>query len=630
VAKASTIPAWQRAQIILAGTAVGVVVIAALYWAQTVFIPVALAVFLTFLLSPLVRRLQRWGLGRTPSVILVVLLAAGFLGGLGYLVTREVTGLIAQLPKYSDNIRAKVKSLREMSQGGVGESLGQLLHEVAGELKGQPAVPEEGTEKPGAEKPAVHPQPAVVVQPESPPWLARLPRYLGSILESTGSVALAVVLVVFMLLKREDLRNRFLRLVGHGQMTSTTKAVDEAGARISRYLLSQLVINSAFGLALALGLLLIGVEYALLWGFLGALLRYVPYVGAWIAASIPITLSLAMFPGWLHPLLVIGLVAVLELIASNVLEPRMFGQSIGVSEVALLTAAAFWAFLWGPIGLVLSGPLTVVLVVLGKYVPQLEFFDVLLGDEPALDPDVSFYQRLLARDQDEAEQLVQEQLKTAPPEQVYDQLLVPALNYAKRDRARDELTEADESFILGAIREIVEDLADRVAAEGADGASADRPVGPVKKVRVLCCPARDEEDQLALEMLRQLLEPGRWEVEVTPAEMLTAEMVQEAAESGPALVCVGSLPPGGLAHSRYLCKRLRSRFPDVKIVVGRWGLKGNAEQNREQLRAAGADEVETTLTETRNRLRAWLPVLEDEPAQTPAGAAVTAREGVSV
>jgi predicted PurR-regulated permease PerM len=608
---------------------IGVVVIAAVYWAQAVFIPVALAVFLTFLLSPLVRRLQHRGLGRRSAVFLVVLLAGCVLGGLGYVVTRQVTGLIGELPAYSDNIRAKAKSLREMTAGLGGGGLDRLLRDITDELTGKP-TPSEGPE---GEKPpratGAGAQSAVVVQSQGMPWLARLPFYLASVLELLGSFALAIVLAVFMLLKREDLRNRFLRLVGHGQMTSTTKAVDEAGQRISRYLLTQLIINSCFGVALALGLFLIGIQYAFLWGFLGALLRYVPYVGSWILATMPVTLSLVQFEGWVQPLLVLGLIAGLELLAANVFEPWLFGQSIGVSEVALLTAAAFWAFLWGPIGLVLSGPLTVVLVVLGKYVPQLEFFDVLLGDEPALSPDVSFYQRLLARDHDEAEQLVEEHLKTSSPEQVYDLLLVPALNHVKRDRERDDLTAEDETFILGVIREIVEDLGERgVTAEGTDGAAQPRVGAPPKKVRVLGCPARDEADQLALEMLRQLLGPTHWEVEVTPVEMLTAEMVQEAAESGAALVCVGSLPPGGLAHCRYLCKRLRARFPEVRIVVGRWGLKGNVEQNQQQLRAAGADEVETTLAETRNRLRVLLPVLEDEPAATPPRAA--APENVAV
>jgi hypothetical protein len=467
------------------------------------------------------------------------------------------------------------------------------------------------------EKPTV-----VVPQPESPAWLAGLPAMLRSVVELLGGLALALVLVVFMLLNRENLRNRLIRFVGHGRMTSTTPARDDAGQRISRFLLVQLIINASFGAVLAVGLLLIQVPNALLWGFLAAVLRYVPYLGSLITATLLVTLSMAMFDGWVQPLLVLGLILVLELATGNLVEPRLFGRSLGVSEVALLVAAAFWAFLWGPIGLVLSSPLTVCLVVLGKYVPQLEFLDVILGDEPSLNPDVTYYQRLLARDQDEATQLVLAQTKASSLEQVYDGLLVPALHYAKRDHARDDLSEADEQFVVDATREIVEDLGERLAAaaglpEGQAGAPSHA------RVRILGCPAHDDADALALEMLRQLLDPARWDMEVLSTEMLSAELVGAAGGQVPAVVCIGALPPGGLARTRYLCKRLRTSLPDGKIVVGRWGLKDGVEQNQEQLLEAGADQVETALHETLTHLSTWLPVLAQEGAKATANGAVT-------
>jgi predicted PurR-regulated permease PerM len=617
VSKASATPPWQRALVVLTGTVVGVVVVAALYWAQVVFIPVALAVFLAFLLNPPVRLLQQRGLGRIPSVLLVVLLAGLLMGGLGWLAVRQVTGLLGQLPNYTANVKAKIQSIQQI--GGGSARLEQMVDELTRQVQGKPAGPDAAPPRPAG-------QPApVVVQPESPAWVGRLPGYLGPALEALAGLALALVLAVFMLLKREDLRNRFIRLVGHGQLTFTTKAVDDAGQRVSRYLFMQLLVNAGFGVALGLALLLIGVDHALLWGLLAAALRYVPYIGVWIAAALILALSLAMSPGWVQPLLALGLIFALEMFTGNVVEPWVYGRSLGVSEVALLIAAAFWAFLWGPVGLVLSGPLTVCLVVLGRYVPQLQFFDVLLGDEPALDANVSYYQRLLARDQDEATALVLARAKESPREQVYDELLVPALTYARRDRERDELTEADEAFVLRATREIVEDLGERQAAVAeeageAAGEGAEAPVAP--KVRVLACPGRDESDALALEMLRQLLDPAKWEVEVVSAELLSAELVALAGEKAPAVVCVGALPPGGLAHTRYLCKRLRVRLPGAKMVVGRWGLKGNVEQNEEQLREAGADQVATTLLETRDHLGGLLPVLahqqESECAVTTA------------
>lgn len=620
MAKSSVAPAWQRALVVLTGTVVGVVVVSCLYWAQKVFIPVALAVFLAFLLAPLVTILQRRGLRRTPAVVLVVLLAALALGGVGWLATAEVTSLAGDLPTYTENINGKVRSLRQMGQGSVMDGLDKMIEDITGEWKSQPAVPggEAADQPAGPVGAAAEQPPAVVPQPPSPAWLSRLQPFLSPVVESLGGLALALVLVVFMLLKRETLRNRLIRLVGHGRMTVTTKALDDAGQRISRYLLMQVIINGSFGLALALGLFLIHVPHAFLWGFLAALLRYVPYLGTWITSIVLLTLSLAAFPGWLQPLLVLGLIVALELVTYNVMEPWLFSHSTGISEVALLLTAAFWAFLWGPVGLVLSSPLTVCLVVLGKYVPQLKFLDVLLGDEPSLDADVSYYQRLLARDQDEATQLVLAQAKTLPPEQVYDALLVPALNYVKQDRERDDLTEADEQFVLRATREIVEDLGERqaaaVAKAGALAAQGTEDLAPTE-VRLLACPGRDGADALALEMLRQLLDPARWEVEVLSIEMLSAELVALAGEREPAVVCIGALPPGGLAHTRYLCKRLRACLPGTRILVGRWGLKNNVDQNVEQLREAGADHVETTLLETQKQLNAWLPVFTQEAAK---------------
>jgi predicted PurR-regulated permease PerM len=605
---------------ILTGTVVGVVVVTCLYWAQTVFIPVALAVLLTVLLVPLVAALQRRGLRRLPTVLLVVLLAGALLGGGVWLVAAEITSLASEVPKYTENIKGKVKSLRHLGQGSITSGLEKMIQEITKEWNPPTASREgkHGDKPPIAEKPT-----AVMLEPESPTWLARMPALLSSLLTTLGGLAFTLVLVVFMLLKREDLRNRLIRLVSQGQITVMTKALEDAGQRISRFLLMQLIVNATVGLAVGVGLLAIGVQYAFLWGFLAAVFRYIPYIGVWIAALPPIILSVAMFPGWAQPVLVIGLFLTIELTASNVIEPRLYGHSIGVSEVALLVAAALWAFLWGPIGLVLSSPMTVCLVVLGKYVPQLKFLDVLLGDEPPLDAHITFYQRLLARDQDEATQLVLAQAKASSPEQVYDDFLAPALNYAKRDRERDDLTEADEQFVLQAIREILEDLGERrVAAAEADEAIHAEDRGNVSApmpLRVLTCPARDQADRLALEMLRQLLDPAKWVVEIAPVETMASDLVTQVAEQAPALVCIGALPPGGLAHTRYLCKKLRVRFPKVKIVVGRWGLAGNVEANREQLQDAGADLTATTILETRSQLDSLLPILTQQQGKSRAG-----------
>lgn len=634
MAKQCVVPSRQATLTILAGTVVASAAIGGLYWAQAVLIPVALAVFLAFPLAPLVKALQRWHLRRTPAVIVVVLLAALILGGAIWMVKVELTNLARELPAYTENIQDKIKYLRQMGHGVSVERLGKLTQDITGEWektltnsKGTAANPPAAA-LPAAPKkssavavPPESPAAAPTAQQETPTWMSLVPAFLGTVMVSLGGLALALVLVVFMLLEREALRNRLIWLVGNGRMTATTKALDDAGVRISRYLLIQLAVNSAFGLVWGLGLFLIGVDYSVLWGFLAAVLRYVSYVGGPLAALFPITLSLAQFPGWWPPLVVIGLFLVLELVCSNAVEPWLYGRTIGVSAVAMLIAAAFWTFLWGPIGLILSGPLTVCLVVLGKYVPELEFFAVLLGDAPALDADLSYYQRLLSRDQDEAEQLVLTQAKASSPEQVYDELLVPALVYTKRDRERDFLTEADEQFVFKATHEVLEDLGERRSAAilaAAKGLRLEESQSPPSRVRILACPARDRADGLAIEMLRQLLHPDEWDVEVTALETLTAELVAHVAEEESALICISALPPGGLAHTRYLCKRLRARRPELKIFVGRWGLEDNVEENREQLQEAGADLMATTLLETRKQLNDWRPVLAYKEATAAA------------
>jgi hypothetical protein len=408
-----------------------------------------------------------------------------------------------------------------------------------------------------------------------------------------------------MLIGREDLRNRMISLVGYGRITTTTKALDDAGHRISRYLLMQLIINGSYGLSVAIGLFLIGVPYGLLWGLMAAALRYIPYVGPWSAALLTLCMSLLVFEGWGRPLMVAGLFVVLELFSNLVLEPRLYGQSIGVAPVPLLVSIAFWTWLWGPVGLVLATPLTVCLSVLAKNVPFLKFFDTLLGERPGLTPQITFYQRLIAHDQDEAADIAEEQLQASSFEQVYDNLLIPALAYAKRDLGDDLLTEEDAEFVLNASREIAEELAiiQRASDQSdTDNSFVSEPDNERSKLRVVGCAARDDTDETALMLFKQSLDPRVCEIELAGSRQLASDIVSFVEKSQPSIVCIAALPPGGLAHARLICKRLRNRFADLKIVVGRWALKGSIDKNREQLLAAGADHVGTTLVETRTQL----------------------------
>jgi hypothetical protein len=390
----------------------------------------------------------------------------------------------------------------------------------------------------------------------------------------------------------------------------------------------QSIINGSFGVGVGVGVFLIGVPYALLWGFLAAVLRFIPYVGPGLATILPSALSLAVFPGWWQPVLVIGLIALLELTNFLVLEPWLYGQSAGVSEVALLVTVAFWTWLWGPVGLLLATPLTVCLSVLSKYIPQLDFISILIGDEPVLELPTRYYQRLLARDEDEAAEIVETYGKTHTPEDVYDDIVVPALTAAKRDREQGTMTPEDMHFVLQATRAIIDSVELRqsqtlTAAAGALAPPGEEPVartGP--KVRIVGCPARDEADALALVMFQHLFDPSRYALEIAAAEMLTAEVVSLVEQQGVELICIAALPPGATTPTRYLCKRLRTRFPACKIVVGRWGLTEESDANRALLLAAGANAVGTTLRESRNQVMQWglldsSPPPEQSPSVVP-------------
>jgi len=560
-------------------------IVAGLYWLQGVLIPLALAVLLTFLLSPVVGTLQRRGLGRVPAVLVTVLLAFSVLGGVGWALTHQLVTLADELPQYTLNIHHRIADLRGASKGGSVEKIQKTVADVVGEIQ-KTDTPDVTRQKPIA----------VVVEP--PSILARLP----TLLQALASTGVVTVLVIFMLLERRELRDRVILLIGYRRMTATTRALDEAGARISRYLFTQTIINGSFGVAVGLGLFLIGIPYAVIWGALAAVLRFIPYVGAFGAALLPFALSLAVFPGWLQPALVVGLYLVLELVTSMVMEPWLYGQSAGVSQVALLIAITFWAWLWGPVGLLLATPLTVCLVVLGKHLPALEFIIVLMGDRPVIEAKARYYQRLLARDQDEAADIVEAYVDTDGPESVYDALLLPALYYANQDRDRGLLTEADAEFVGRATREMLDVLAHDAPAPSDGGSGGLGVSGTDARVWIVGYPARDEADALALEMVRRLLDPVRYRFEVIGPAMLTAEVVTWVDERHPALLCIGALAPGGLSQARHLCKRLRSQCPELKIVVGRWGLHDEKDADRQHLLAAGADHVEMTVLGTQRAL----------------------------
>jgi len=568
--------------------------VAALYLARGVLIPIALAILLSFMLHPVVGLLMRVGLARALSVGVAVTMLFAALGGIAWVLTAELALLSTGIPGYRDNLIAKIGHVRRLGRGGALEKAQSAVTEVTKELQKDTTAP-----------PNPRGAPAPVLVRSEPTGLWQLP----TLIEGLGGAATVLVLVIFMLIEREELRNRLIRLGGYGRLATTTRALDEAGQRISRYLLMQSIINTSFGLGITVGLLLLGVPYALLWGFLAAVLRFIPYVGVWLAALLLIVFALAAFPTWHQPLLVVGLFVLLEALCSLVLEPLLYGQSAGVSQVGLLCSVAFWAWLWGPVGLLLATPLTVCVVVFAKHVPGMEFIGILMADVPSIAPPIAYYQRLLAEDEAEAARIAAEYAKDHPLDAVYDDLILPALGRARRDRRHGQLPEEEERLIWRATRDIVlglhatHETAQR-AADAEAGAAPTEGASPRRKMLVLASPVRDEADELGLLMLSHLLDPACWTVELTSPQLLASEVIALVESTQPAVVCLGALPASGLAaRTRYLSKRLRARYPELRIIVGRWGLREEHGTARRHLEAAGATYVGTTLVETREHLQ---------------------------
>ena len=583
-----------------------VVVVAGLYFAREVFIPFALAILLSFMLAPLVIRLRHWGLGRVPAVLAVVGLAAALMVGAAWLVTMQLYDLANKLPKYQLTIQTKLRSFKVPGEGLI-EKTSRMFRETKKELdqNAKSREPSEGAEETATNGPpdVATPIPVEVHERELTSW--QLMRgLLGSVWHPLATGGIVLIFVIFMLIQREDLRDRVLRLVGLGRLSLTTQALDDAARRVSRYLLMQLVVNITYGVPLGIGLYFIGVPNAFLWGFMATVLRFIPYVGPWIAASFPVVLAFAVDPGWSMLFLTGALFVVLELLSNNLVEPWLYGSSTGISPVAIIVAAVFWTWLWGPVGLLLSTPLTVCLVVLGRYVPQLAFLYILLGDEPVLTEELRFYQRLVAKDPDEALELAQAYLQEHSLLEFYEQVVIPALALAERDRERDALDENKQSHIWSNIRELVEDLADhkdvdaQTASENEALSTEERRCLPKPDHEsVLCIPARSEADEIAALILSQLLHRRCVGAKALSATALTGEYLKELRENNLDLVCISKVAPPAIRPVRYFCKRLRNELPHLKIIVGLWGVTEDPNDFRDRLGLTPGDIVVTRLSE---------------------------------
>jgi len=595
--------------------AAGVLVVAVLYWAEAVLVPVALAILISFVLDPPVTWLERW-IGRVPAVLAVVTLVFVLLGLAGWGLAQQMASLSEDLPSYRVNILAKVKDIRGAGRGGTVEKLQETVETIKTDLG-------------ASDTPEVKPAPVVITSElvSGFPGLT----WLGPIVGRLGTAGLVIVLVIFILLERRDLRDRLISLFGQGQLTVTTKAFDEAGSRVSRQLLMQSLASLIYGIVAWGGLYLLDVPYPLVWGALGAALRYIPYVGPLLGAAVPIVVSLAALPGWSGPLTVVGMFIVLELFTNLVVETALYAGAAGVSQVALLISVAFWSWLWGPLGLLMATPLTVCVVVLGRHVPGLAWVGTLMADTPALAPEFSYYQRLLARDPGEAADLIDRHVKASPAGSVYDALLLPAINYAERDRLEQRLSEEEETAVIDATRELLSDAAESIRRAQAAPAkpSPDETVPssvPREPLRILGYAAGGPGDEVALTMLSHMLAELPIVIETTSARLLASELVATVQTRGVSVVCIADLPPSPSSKTRYLVQRLHAALPEVRILVGRWSPPMMADESTERLREAGATLVSSTLAETRDYLSGLVEIVRTppptttEPAMAPASA----------
>jgi predicted PurR-regulated permease PerM/GAF domain-containing protein len=560
---------------------------AGLYFGRDVLIPLSLAALITFLLSPLVSMLERW-LGKVVAVLLAMSLLLGGAVSLGWAVAHQAIDLANELPGYKENIRSKLRAF-QLPEGGPIDRLTETMADLKRELPGDGKEKESGLGGPGEEIPV----PVAVVDDATDSTLGTLRLVAAPVLGPLGTTALVVLLATFMLLKREDLQGRVIRLIGQGRISATTRAMDEAGSRVRRYLLMQLVINVTYGIPLAIGLYFIGVPNALLWGALAAALRFIPYIGPWIAAAFPILLSLAVSPSWATPLLTLGLFIVLELVSNNVMEPWLYGSSTGVSPIALIVAAVFWTWLWGPVGLVLAAPFTVCLVVMGRHIPQLSFLSVVLSEEEALTPAEDFYHRLLKQGESDETELAESILKSKPLTELYDAILIPVLRASEEDHLAGA-TDADQrARVLKALGELVEDLGERYLPLADEAAET----GEQTACRVQCVAARAERDEIAGAMAAHVLHQQGFEAVKVSGIRITTELIRSLQDHPADVVCISVVEPTKAIHARNLCQRIRRALPEQRIVAGLWGRRDDLAEDTKMLTEAGVSEVVASTTD---------------------------------
>jgi predicted PurR-regulated permease PerM len=600
------------------------ITIAALYSGRDILVPLAMAVLLSFLLAPVVGWLERLRVPRIPAVVGAVAIAFIVISGIGFLVAGQLVQLAQEVPGYQANLVEKIKAIKFIGgpDGLIGRT-SEMLQEL-GEEVSRRAEPENVQDLTSASVGEKKPKPIPVQIEDRPSTSFEIVRgVIGPMVQPLSTAGIIVVVVIFVLLQRRDIRDRFIRLVGARDLMRTTQALEDAGERVARYLLMQLFVNVSYGVPIGVGLWLIGVPYPLLWGMMATVLRFVPYIGPVLAAALPIAMSIAVAPGWSMLLWTAALFIVLELISNNIVEPWLYGSQTGLSPLAIILAAIFWTWLWGPMGLLLSTPLTVCLVVLGRHVPQFAFLNVLLGSGAALTPEEGFHQRLLAADSDEATDLAELFLKDQSLETFYEKIALPTLVTIERDRAAGLLDDRRQLMVAQAMLTVIENLADHQDVIPAsqttesndtpsDAASTSGDISAARSDKViLCVGARGNLDDVAASILAQLLQRRGIDARNASSTDVAPENLAGLDMAGVTSAFLCYMNEDSTAHARYLIRRLRRRVRGIKVLVGFWSMTPEASTHRKVLDGTRADMLAISLLESLDQITATSVALPD-------------------
>ena len=542
-----------------------VIATAVLYLAADVLIPLAIAILLAFVAAPAVRSLERWKLPRVAATLVVAAVGFGAIFGIGAIAATQAVSLAAKLPEYRQNIAKKIHALRHPDQRTTFGKAAAAIKDIE-----RQAAPE---------------RPPMPVKETPASAFEAFAQYMAPVAKPLAMALAVIVFTILMLVDRENMRDRLVGLLGSGRINAMTRAMAEVSGRVSRYLATQLVVNAMFGIPFGIALYSIGIPNALLFGLLGMVLRFVPYVGVWIAGAMPAVFAFAISNGWTPVLWTVGVFAALELLLAYVIEPWLYSKSVGLSPVAIIAAVMFWTWLWGPVGLLLATPLTVCVAVVGRHIPELGSLNVLLGVEPVLSPEQRFYQRLLALDHEEAEELVDQHAAAHGIANTFDEVMIPALTLAKLDRRKGALEPARERYIYEHVRRMVEELEAAPAREAA--------------ATVCIVAAHDEADYIAALMVAKLLPQPR----VLSAGASATEIARAVAEHRCNAVLISAVPPNAAHYAGYLARRVRREIRDAKIAAGVWAGADDVGASRDRLLKLGVDEVCLHLAEAPSLLR---------------------------